>query len=908
MALLNKLFKPKWQHKDPEVRKAAIEALTDEQTLTSIIDNDQDIDVRLSALSRINSPAALQTYISADHKHIRTQARQQRLQQLLPDPTTAALDQLENNEDLITVANLTDDETLRLHAIGLISDEQALFDIAMSNPVAKVRLAAAQGIQHADNLQSLLGYAQGKDKALYRFCKERLQQAKDDQQQQQALQHSIDKLIDQAQHLASSAYSPEYNGKFQLLNQQWAKLTEHCSSSQQSTFNQAKQICQQLLDQHAAEEAAQQAQKQAEQDAEQSNLQLLEQLEQLVLSDQLSEQLQALQNQWQSNQRIKQSAGELIRRYEQGIQNWLVLSQTQTTLNDKQDDLYKLLEKAQQAQTNSLSFNQKLAKQLSAEIKNLPWPLADQQPALLSNLLNALNQLKELNQSLSNNQAETAKQCQQTLNQLQTAIDEGHLKEANRYHQHTQKLLKKLDQKQASAVQQTFKQLTARLHEIRDWQGYAAQPKKEALCLDMEKLIDSSFSADILADKIKDLQDQWKQLGPINPSDDKQLWQRFKAAADKAYEPCRAFFAQVADQRKLNLEKRNQLIAQLIDYENAMDWQQADWGTVQQTLNAARQSFKEFSPVDRSAHKSSQKAFQTACDAIYQHIQQQYDANIGAKEALIATAQQLAEQEDLAAAMERCKTLQNDWKQIGLTPMKADQKLWKDFRAACDAVFNRRDEERQAHKAEISAIIQQATAQVETAENAALGCSREQKDQLKQATEAFHALQLPKGPYQKLRKRLETAQQDQQQHIDDEKAKATQQSWLVLTDKLKAIALKSSNADQADSLWNQEAKLPKSIDQNLLQQCWDNTPATGTDEDIRKACINLEILAESDSPAEDKALRMELQVQRLAAGLGQQGSLSEQLGQQLANWLALNPAAEWVERFNQSLLKLAAKV
>jgi len=46
----------------------------------------------------------------------------------------------------------------------------------------------------------------------------------------------------------------------------------------------------------------------------------------------------------------------------------------------------------------------------------------------------------------------------------------------------------------------------------------------------------------------------------------------------------------------------------------------------------------------------------------------------------------------------------------------------------------------------------------------------------------------------------------------------------------------------------------------------------------------------------------------LAAGLGQQGSMVEQLNQQLANWLSLNPGIEWTERFNQSLLKLAAKV
>ena len=908
MALLSNLFKPKWQHKDPSVRKTAIASLTDEQTLASIVDQDQDLDVRLVALGRLNTESALERYISSDHKEIRTQARKQRLKQLLPEASTEALEKISATNDLVTIANLTDDEAIRLRAIDRITDDQARFQIANQNPVAKVRLAAAQGIQNSDHLQQLLNFAQGKDKALYRFCKDRLQQLKDTEQQQQQTEQKLGNLLQHAQQLAAAAYSPEYNGKAQLLKQQWSQLEQQASSQQQQDFKQAISACDSLLADHAAEEKAQQELAQAKTEAETSNQQILEKLAELTLSEQLNEELQHLQSQWQQNQQLVKSPAADIRQYEQSIQSWLTLLQTQTTLEQEQENLQKLVEQSQQAEKNSLSFNQKLEKQLADQLKKLQWPNQEQQPALLTELSKGLKTLKEFNQQLKSNEAESGKQLKKILANLQTAIEDGHLKEANKLHQQAQKQLKKLSHQQAKSYQQSFKQLTAQLFEFRDWQGYAAQPKKEALCIEMEALIDATFTADILADKIKALQDQWKQLGPISPAEDKKLWERFKAAADKAYEPCREFFAEVADQRKLNLEKRQALIAQLAEYENAMDWESADWQTVQQTLNAARQSFKEFSPVDRAAHKDSQREFQAVCDAIYHHIQQEYDRNISAKEALIASAQSLADAEDLVAAMETCKSLQADWKQVGLTPMKADQKLWKDFRSACDAVFSRRDEERQAHKAEIESVIQQATEQVEAAEAAAQGCSAEQKDQLKQATEAFHGFQLPKGPYQKLRKRLESAQEAQQQLLNDEKAKAAQQSWIALTDKLKAIALKTSDAEQAESLWTQESKLPKAIDQALLAQAWENSTATGSEDDIRKACINLEILAEVDSPAEDKALRMELQVQRLAAGLGQQGSIATQLNQQLAIWLELNPGTDWTERFNQSLLKLAVKV
>ncbi|MDO6749877.1 DUF349 domain-containing protein, partial [Gilvimarinus sp. 1_MG-2023] len=77
----------------------------------------------------------------------------------------------------------------------------------------------------------------------------------------------------------------------------------------------------------------------------------------------------------------------------------------------------------------------------------------------------------------------------------------------------------------------------------------------------MEALIDADISPDVLADKIQVLQDEWKTLNSSQP--DKALWDRFQAAGDKAFEPCRAWFADVARQREVNVERRNQLIEEL---------------------------------------------------------------------------------------------------------------------------------------------------------------------------------------------------------------------------------------------------------------------------------------------------------------------------------------------------------
>ncbi len=59
------------------------------------------------------------------------------------------------------------------------------------------------------------------------------------------------------------------------------------------------------------------------------------------------------------------------------------------------------------------------------------------------------------------------------------------------------------------------------------------------------------------------------------------------------------------------------------------------------------------------------------------------------KEELFAEARQLSESTELKAARARLIELQAEWKKIGPAPRKYNQKLWNDFRAACDTFFNR---------------------------------------------------------------------------------------------------------------------------------------------------------------------------------------------------------------------------
>ena len=921
MALLENLFKPsflkpKWQHKDPAVRKLALAKLNDEKILVQIAEQDTDLSVRSSALAMIKAPQQLALFLVCENTVLRQQAQQQHLVQLLPNQSISDLDAIKNDNDLVNVATYTDNNELRLAAINKLSSESIRLDIASNNPVSKVRMAAAQGLEKSESLQQLMHIAQGKDKALYRFCKDQLAISKVAEDNAKLRQEKIASAIANALQLGKSAYSPEYNGRLQLLKQNWAALNEQ-DPEQQLIFNTLLVKCEGILAEHVAEEKAIQDKLAAIASAKESFITLLDQLENLELNDQLSDQLQALEQRWKEAKQVSKPDVAQTKAFENKLQAWLTFNNTCDQLTAQKEALEALVEQSQQIEKSSLSKSQSLQKELTSTLKQLPWKTAElnisiEAPTLLTELEGALQNVIKHNQNLSAHEADSSKQLAQLLTELEGHINEGHLKDANKSHQHAVQAMKKISQQEAKKFQRQYQNLTAQLTEIRDWQGFAATPKKEALCVSMENLVGSEIDPALLAEKIHTFQEEWKAIGPIARQDDKVLWNRFRSAADKAYEPCKAYYAEMANLRQQNLLNRQELIAQLTDYEANMDWDNADWSIVQKTLDAARETFRSFSPVDRNEHKNSQTSLQVIADKIYAHIKAEYQRNIEAKEGLINQAKSLQDVEDLSLAIEQSKQLQSDWKTIGMTPNKADQKLWQEFRLACDSVFSRRDEQRQQNKAQIEESIEQAQAIIVKAEAAAKESNAENKEILQLCLSEFAELSLPKAFYSKLRKRLFDAQQQQDDLTSHAKVAKKQQAWVTLADRLLAISLKSSNAEEAAKLYKADVtdlKLPQGIDKSLLENKWNETPAELSNTDaLRDACIALEITAELQSPVEDQQARMAYQVQRLAQGLGQAGNLQQQINDSVSLWLTLNADQAWQQRYNQALLTAAKQL
>lgn len=783
-------------------------------------------------------------------------------------------------DDQLVQALLTVQNTQQcLTALARVIQEADFVTIAAQHGVAAVRIAAAEKVTDFDLLQQLQAQSKNKDKAVFRLCKTRLSEQREAQQEQQARLERIGYLLDQVKYLTRIGYHPEFSGKLNILKQEWPDYCNEASAEAQAEMNTELAAAEKILEHYAQEEQAIAEQKQAINDARTQQQRLLEHSAELLeqayelSADALEQKIQSLSQQWADNFRISKPNDEQGKAFEQQLQQLLSM---QTVLKQHGDVAEKLEHWLQQEFDNAMTA----VKQAEAWLGLLHWPDGITAPAWQAAFLNKLATLKADKKQLQQQQKSQLADVEQDLNAFEKAIKNGHVKDANKHNQRIIQAFRNLPSQSTAHLRRQQQALFAQLQEMRDWAGFATLPKKEALITSMQELIGSTIAPDLLAEKIHAMQEEWKSLSNAGVRDH-ELWQQFSQAAEQAFEPCKAFFAEQAKLRKAFAEQRQTLIAELQHYEQAMDWSTADWRAVQKTLDTARATFRTLGPIERSLHSKTQEQFNTVCDLIYAHLKHEYDRNLELKKSLVEQANALTSQENLQGIVDKVKALQTQWQQVGVTPRGPDQKLWKQFREQCDNIFKRLDEQREERKTELTETVTEAEQMV------AQALQSNDSHALKEASQHLHSISLPKAVFQRLNKQLQEAQQAQA-------LEAKQQALAGLFARLEHL-----HSD--DETWQQACALPlaSGFQAELFEQARSN--ADSNNDEAVDLCLLMEIAADLPSPEAEQAKRMALQVQRLADGLGKGLTPAEEAQQLVERWLHAKPEAAFAPRFIEAL-------
>jgi hypothetical protein len=168
--------------------------------------------------------------------------------------------------------------------------------------------------------------------------------------------------------------------------------------------------------------------------------------------------------------------------------------------------------------------------------------------------------------------------------------------------------------------------------------------RKIVLCEKAEALADSTNWIQT-ADAIKQLQAEWKTIGPVSRGKEKTIWDRFRAACDRFFTRRHEDLAQRKAMWAENLARKEALCVRAEALAQSSDWDQAA-----AEIKRLQAEWRTIGPVKKSRSEAIWERFRGACDTFFARYAQRHDTarteRVAAREAICAELETLAEQDE----------------------------------------------------------------------------------------------------------------------------------------------------------------------------------------------------------------------------------------------------------------------
>lgn len=218
---------------------------------------------------------------------------------------------------------------------------------------------------------------------------------------------------------------------------------------------------------------------------------------------------------------------------------------------------------------------------------------------------------------------------------------------------------------------------------------------KTAICERVEALDFSTLKTYAAWDEMTKLilaaQEEWKKLGFASRKVNNALFARFRSVCDKFFTLKAEHYREMKEELAANLAKKTALCEKAEALKDSTDWKKtAD------ELVRLQKEWKTIGTVPKKHSDNIWRRFQTACDTFFEKRKANLSesraaeqVNLKAKREIIAALKEIPLDSPRAESMPKVKELQAKWQTIGHVPMREKDKLYDEYRAACDALYNR---------------------------------------------------------------------------------------------------------------------------------------------------------------------------------------------------------------------------
>ncbi|MUU78144.1 DUF349 domain-containing protein [Winogradskyella endarachnes] len=200
------------------------------------------------------------------------------------------------------------------------------------------------------------------------------------------------------------------------------------------------------------------------------------------------------------------------------------------------------------------------------------------------------------------------------------------------------------------------------------------------------------------------LHKMWKEeLGPVSKEHREVIWERFSNATKAIHDKRQAYFADMDKAHEKNLERKEEIIAQISAIAEDKSNSHSAWQKKIKEIEALREAFFKAGKVPIKVNEATWAKFKDAVrtfnrgkNSFYKDLKKDQYENLKKKKELIQIAEDNKDSDDFKTVTPLMKKIQNDWKKIGHVPRRDSDKIWKQFKNACNHYFDKMHAARKA--------------------------------------------------------------------------------------------------------------------------------------------------------------------------------------------------------------------
>ncbi|EIJ39214.1 protein of unknown function (DUF349) [Galbibacter orientalis DSM 19592] len=207
----------------------------------------------------------------------------------------------------------------------------------------------------------------------------------------------------------------------------------------------------------------------------------------------------------------------------------------------------------------------------------------------------------------------------------------------------------------------------------------------------------------------------WKEdLGPVDREHRDAIWDRFSAATKAIHQKRQEYFKNQDVIHEANLLVKQDIIKKIEAITQQKVNNHSSWQKLIKEVEALREEFFNAGRVPYKVNEQTWAAFKEAVrkfnrnkNSFYKGLKKDQQDNLDKKMELVKLAESLKDSDEWEKTTPIMKKIQSDWKNIGHVPRKYSDKIWNEFKSACNHYFDRLHAKKNEHfKDEMEAFEQ----------------------------------------------------------------------------------------------------------------------------------------------------------------------------------------------------------